>query len=61
MYDIIAAHEGSGGTIWGPCTDGSKFFCDCPQCEHANNIEASGKDWNVEYEKARARNFDKEG
>lgn len=59
MFDFIAAFDGSGGTIWGPCTDGSKMECDCPQCENANRIEAAGLDWDEEYRKAASRDFDR--
>ena len=59
MFEILAAYNGSGGTIWGPCTDGSKIECDCPQCENANRIERAGLDWDEEYKKAELRNFDR--
>lgn len=58
-FQYIALREGSLFSIWGPCTDGSKLECDCPQCEHANKLEAEGKDWDEEYEKARERDFDR--
>ena len=57
MFDLIAAKDGSLGSVWGPCTDGSKLECDCPQCQHANQLEAEGKDWDVEYDKARKEGF----
>ena len=57
MFEWIAAKEGSLGSVWGPCTDGSKLECECPQCIHANKLEAEGKDWDTEYEKARKAGF----
>lgn len=60
MYDYIAYKDGSLGTIWGPCSgDGSKNPCECKQCRHANQLDEEGKDFNLEYENARARNFDR--
>lgn len=59
VFYVIAYNDGSLGTIWGPCTDGSKLTCDCPQCQNANRIEAEGLSWDEEYEKARLRNFDR--
>lgn len=59
VYAHIAFHDGSLGTVWGPCSDGTKFICECPQCEHANKLEADGKDWETEYEAARLRDFDR--
>lgn len=58
MFEIIAAKEGSLYTVWGPCTDGSKIECDCPQCTHANKLEAEGKDWDEEYAKAKEAGFE---
>lgn len=57
MFEYIAAGDGSLFTIWGPCTDGSKLVCDCPQCQHANKLANEGKDWDEEYEKARKNGF----
>lgn len=63
IFAMIAAGDGSAGTIWGPCTGSSSpdGECDCPQCTHAAKLEAEGKCCFEEYEKARLRNFDKEG
>ena len=59
VYNYIAFHDGSLFSIWGPCSgDGKKLHCDCPQCRHADKLAADGKDWDLEYEKARLRNFD---
>lgn len=60
IFDYIAFNDGSLGTVWGPCSDGTKISCDCPQCTHANRIEESGKDYSTEYELARLRNFDRD-
>lgn len=51
----IAFHDGDLYTIWGPCTGIGKDSCDCPQCQHAQKIEDSGLDWDVEYRKAHQR------
>jgi phage FluMu protein Com len=60
MFEYISAGDGSLGTVWGPCIDGSKLECDCPQCKHANKLELEGKDWDVEYEKAKKNRFAEE-
>ena len=60
MFEGIALMEGSLGSIWGPCTDGSKLECDCPQCLHANKLSVEGKDWDVEYQKAEKSGFENE-
>jgi hypothetical protein len=60
MFNFIAAMDGSLGTVWGPCTDGSKLECDCQQCIHANKLFSEGKDWDVEYEKARKYGFNRD-
>ena len=54
VYDYIAYKDGSLFTIWGPCTgDGTQEEqCDCPQSQHADKLEAEGKDFNEEYDKA---------
>lgn len=57
MFDIISLHEGSYGTIWGPCTGNGDINCSCPQCENANRVEESGLDWDEEYKKAMENNF----
>ena len=51
IFEMIALEDGTLFSIWGPCTDGSKMECDCPQCQHANKLEAEGKDFCEEYEK----------
>lgn len=61
-YDHIAYNDGSLGTIWGPCMGGAqdgKSGCNCGPCQNANRIEAEGKDYAEEYERARLRNFDR--
>lgn len=57
VYAYIAFHEGSLGTVWGPCSDGRTDPCECPQCRHANELSANGKDWNTEYRAAKQRGF----
>lgn len=60
VFTYLAWLEGSLGTIWGPCTgDGTEDPCQCPQCRHAEALEASGRDYDEEYELARSRNFDR--
>ena len=59
VYLNIAWHDGSLGTIWGPCLDGSKDPCECKACKNANRIEAEGLDFSAEYEKAKLRDFDR--
>ena len=59
IYDYIAYQDGSIGTIWGPCLDGSKENCDCKACQNADRINEAGLDFDEEYEKAMARNFDR--
>ena len=51
-YIKIAYEEGTLFSVWGPCSDGSKNPCDCPQCKHAEKLEAAGLDYNEEYAKA---------
>ena len=55
-YEYIAAVEGVLYTKWGPCFCSEKERDNgdyCISCLNANEIEASGKDWDDEYEKAR--------
>ena len=62
VYDHISYFDGSLGTIWGPCMgscQGGTAGCDCPPCKNANGIEAEGKEYGEEYEKARLRDFDR--
>ncbi len=47
-YIKIAYEEGTLFSVWGPCSDGSKNPCDCPQCKHAEKLEAAGLDYNEE-------------
>lgn len=43
-------------SVWGPCAGDGKMPCDCPQCRHADAIAAKGRDWEDEYQKAKANN-----
>ena len=54
VFSHIAYHDGTLFTVWGPCSDGRKDPCDCPQCSHAAKLEAEGKDWEREYQKWRS-------
>lgn len=57
----IASKEGCMYTKWGPC------FCNqmqathlgevCISCQNADELESIGKDWDEEYKKAEANNF----
>ena len=59
IFETMSIMEGSYDTIWGPCTDGTKDPCTCPQCQNANSIVNAGKNWDEEYDKAEKRNFDR--
>jgi len=59
MFEFIAAEDGSGGTVWGPCTGNGKLHCDCQQCKHIDELLDQGKDPDIERGLAKNRNFDK--
>lgn len=51
VYHHIAHKDGELFTIWGPCV-GTKQGAPgcCVSCDHANALEAAGKDWETEYQ-----------
>jgi hypothetical protein len=58
IFTFIAYKNKSLFTVWGPCSGEGKIPCDCPQCKHADKLEAEGKDWETEYQKALKNNPD---
>ena len=53
IYTKIAYRDGTLFTVWGPCSsNGQPDPCGCPQCKHADQLKAGGKEWEEEYQKA---------